>query len=770
MKNIFISYSRHDRTLAERLARDLHDAGLNVWIDFRRIRTGEQWREAIFEGIDQSDIMVVCLSPSAVESEWVRREILMAFSHDKLVLPIMLQDTFARMENFDETKQLLDLQITLFENRYEQGFQELLTALPGILPTTDIDPADIPNPFKGLEAFQQTDDAIFFGREDLTAKLLDKLNADKRFLAVVGASGSGKSSLVRAGLIPKIRDGQLTASEKWPLIIFTPGHRPTEALATRLLPVMGSDRLVPEIVNILQSGPNTLHQLVEGILADEDKNGRVVIVIDQFEEVFTRASQIEAQRFLDLIQTAATTEDGRTIIILTMRADFFDRLTTYPELAELFEGENIVIVTDMTADHLRQSIEGPAAAVGLVYDQGLTDRILDDVRQQPGSLPLLQYALKALYERRDGRQLTSAAYESIGGVRRALAEHADSIFNKLSSAQQDLMQRVLLRLVEVSDTGEATRRKASRPELTFREVSQEAISEIIDVMTASESRLLVASRDIQTVGDDDPDAEPTTWLEISHEALLREWGQLKSWIADHEEELRSGGEFLKAATDWQRAISTQQPDFLLRGARLERAVTWLENADANTLQREFIETSQKVETKQQERTRKRERHLLQGRIGLVLAIALVSLLGFLIAWSQGISEGNSAATFEVQANSLATSQAELTNELQLVQRTQSLFYADLSQQALARESPETALLLALESMKNYPDVWTEEGKTALINVLLAFNPDDSTLAVENSEIDIDLLLEQAQSLAIRDFTPQERERFFLPPLDPTPEP
>jgi energy-coupling factor transporter ATP-binding protein EcfA2 len=770
MKNIFISYSRHDRTLAERLARDLQDAGLNVWIDFRRIRTGEQWREAIFEGVDQSDIMIVCLSPAAVDSEWVRREILMGFSHNKLVLPIMLEDAFTVMQQFDETKQLLDLQITHFEGRYEQAFQELLTALPGIVSTPDIDPADIPNPFKGLEAFQQTDAAIFFGREDLTAKLLDKLAANKRFIAIVGPSGSGKSSLVRAGLIPKIRDGKLTASEKWRLVIFTPGHRPTEALATRLLPVMGSDRLVPEIVQILESGPNTLHQLIEGILADEDQHGRVVLVIDQFEEVFTRASQPEAQRFLDLIHTAATIDGGRTILILTMRADFFDRLTAYPALAALVESETMVIVTDMTPDHLRESIEGPAAAVGLIYDQGLSDRILEDVRQQPGSLPLLQYALKALYERRVGRQLTFESYEAIGGVQRALAEHADSIFNQLSSAQQDLMQRVLLRLVEVSETGEATRRKVTRDELTFREVSYDDVNEIIDLMTAPESRLLIASRDIPMTTDDDSDMEPTTWLEISHEALIHKWAHFKAWIDEHEDQLKSGSEFLKAATDWQRAIPSQQPDFLLRGARLKRAVSWLDNADANALQHQFIETSQQAETELIDRTRRRERHLMQGRFGLVLAIALIAMLGLLISWSQGVSEHDTAATFEAQANIRATSEAQLQSELHAIQYTQSLLYADLSRQTLTNGSLDTALLLALESMKNYPDVWTISGQNALIDVLNELAQNDSTLNIENIRDDVDGLLTEARSRVIRVFTPEERERFFLPPLDPTPEP
>ncbi len=767
MKNVFISYSRQDRTFAERLARDLQDAGLNVWIDFRRIKAGEQWREAIFEGINQSDMVIVCLSPAAVESDWVRREILMAFGNNKVMLPITVEDAFALMEDYDETKQLLELQITRFEGRYEEGLKELLAALTDKISTqnTTLDPADIPNPFKGLEAFQQTDAALFFGREDLTTKLLDKLAQGKRFLAVVGASGSGKSSLVRAGLIPKIRDGALPSSEKWRIVIFTPSYRPTEAMATRLMPIIGGERLVPEIVEILEKSTNSLHQLVEGILGGEDEDERVVLVIDQFEEVFTRASAIEANRFLKLIQTAIALDGGRTIVVLTLRADFFDRLSAYPELAALFEGENMVIVAEMTADNLRKTIEGPATAVGLVYEQGLPDRILEDVRQQPGSLPLLQYALGALFERRQGRQLTFAAYKTIGGVQRALADHADSIFDQLSSAQQDLMRRVLLQLVEVSDTGKATRRKVDQTAIAFREVSETAIREIIDMMAAPDSRLVIVSRDIGAAHDNDPEIEPTTWLEISHEALLREWGRLKKWIAEEEETLRFGGEFLKVATDWQRAISSQQPDFLLRGARLDRATKWLENADANALQREFIEISRRVETEQQEHTRERERHLMQGRFGLVLAIALVALLGLLMSWSQTLSERDSVSTFESLANERATSQFVAEQNLEDAQRINSMFYAELSRQELENESAQTALLLALESMKHYPDVWTVEGRDSLVNALAFVIGDETNFDRERYENDIELLLQEAQSQITRDFTPEERRQFFLPPLE-----
>jgi hypothetical protein len=264
-QRVFISYSHDDKTFAERLARDLGDAGLAVWIDFRSIPSFAEWEHEILQGITQAEVVIVCLSPEAIEREWVRREIFLAQGQDKPVWPVMVRECLAEMKDHSETRKLMDIQILKFERRYKQAFDELLDRLTSSeRPEPDaIDPATIPCPFKGLEAFQQTDAHLFFGREDLVAKMLDRLGNGRgdRFLAVVGASGSGKSSVVRAGLIPALRTGQLAGSDGWPIAMFTPGPRPTEALATRLLPVLGGSRLLPEVVNILEQGPDTLHQL-----------------------------------------------------------------------------------------------------------------------------------------------------------------------------------------------------------------------------------------------------------------------------------------------------------------------------------------------------------------------------------------------------------------------------------------------------------------------------------------------------------------------------
>jgi WD40 repeat protein len=669
MKRVFISYSRKQKSFTERLARDLSDAGIDVWIDFRQIEGGERWRDEIFKGLEKSEGVVFALSPDAVRSEWCRREVSTARAQNKPVYPIVVMPALDLLDDFEETAWLVDVQYISFEERYEQGITELITALSGKRdPYDDIDLEKIPNPFKGLEAFQQTDAHIFFGREDLVRKLLDHLKQEiesrsTRFLAVVGASGSGKSSLVRAGLIPSLRAGSLPGSDKFPIAIVTPGASPIESLSARLLPLLPNTATMDEVYDLLNRNPQSLNLLAEKILANTADATYMLLVIDQFEEIFTRASENERERFIKLLHTTATTANGRTLTVITMRADFFGSLSKYLLLAELFEHENMVIATEMTPTNLRRSIEGPAGAVGLLYDAGLVDRILEDVRQQPGSLPLLQYALKELYQRRAGRVLTAQAYDEIGGVQRALAQHADDIYASLNSAQQDIMRRVLLRLVEVNDSGEATRRKIARQDLTFRGISDEAVQDVVDLLTAAESRLLIASREIPKKEQGEQE-QPTTWLEVSHEALINQWSRFQEWVSADAEALRYGGEILKAARDWQRA--NRDNAYLLTGNRLTRAEGWMETADANPLQRAFVQASvqerERLEATQIEQ-QQRELELqtrLAGRLRAfvialaifsIIAIALLGLVGYFLTEAQ--RQRDEAERQSLQARSLA---------------------------------------------------------------------------------------------------------------------
>ena len=689
MQRVFISYSRRNKAFAERLARDLSDAGLEVWVDFRQIHAGEKWREEIMRGIERSEIVIVALSPQATDSEWVQLEANTARKQGKFILPVMAKDASAQLVENHPLHWLTDLQYIAFEDRYEQAFPELLRALPGkrrVGPYNPVAVENIPNPFKGLEAFQQTDTAFFFGRETLIKKSLHRLRQgrDARFLAVVGASGSGKSSLVRAGVIPALRRGELPNSENWRITIFTPGESPVEALARRLAPLV-PDRDMTEVNKLLNQSPEYLVPLATQALDTADLQTYLLLVVDQFEEVFTRAGESERRQFLEILNVATTKANCPTKVLITMRADFFDHLSRYPELAELFEQENMIIVTEMSPAELFRAIEGPAQAVGLRYDDGLPQRILQDVQSQPGSLPLLQYALKELYARREGNRLTMAAYEAIGGVQQALAQHAEKIYQRLGPAQQAIMRRVLLRLVEVNANGEATRRKVNRDELNFRDVPYEAVQEVIDLMTAADSRLLITSREIKSSNDQTP---PVTWVEVGHEALIREWDRFKGWVGENVENLRYGSELMQTARDWRQR--DYDPSYLLTGNRLDRAEDWLQQADPTVLQREFIQASiEENEKREAQRQKQIERELnLQRRASARLRlVAVVLVVGLIIT---GIL---TVITLE-QLNRANDAQARAEAN---AQRARSLALSSNANRALSDDDTQLAVLLAVEA-------------------------------------------------------------------------
>ncbi len=705
MSRAFISYSRRNTNFAERLARDLTDAGIEVWIDFRQIHAGERWKDEIRRGIERSEVIIIVLSPDSVVSEWVQFEILYGREQNKIMLPVMAADSMDLLGQTDALKWLLDVHFIRFESRYEQAFPELLKALPGKrrLGSFDvIDPASIPNPFKGLEAFQQTDAAFFFGREQLVKKALAALKPGRprRFLAVVGASGSGKSSLVRAGVIPQVRNGAISGSDAWRVAIFTPGDQPVKSLATRLAPLLPEDVDADAVHKALHSGADGLSRVALRLMTDTSPNAMLLLVVDQFEETFTRATEAGAAEFIALLHHAATIQSGRCVVAITMRADFFDRLGRFPEFAELFEADQLLIVTEMTPSNLLRAITGPADAVGLLYEDGLADRILEDVRRQPGSLPLLQYALTELYTRRDGRRLTHAAYDAIGGVEQALARHAEGIYLRLGIGQQDTMRRILLRLIEVAEDGTATRRKVARHDLSFMGVSDQAVQEIIDRLTAADSRLLVTSREIRTSVNQT--ASATVWVEVGHEALIREWTRFQGWIAADLVNLRLGADLLKAATDWQS--SNRDLAYLLSGSRLTNAEEWLETADANAVQREFINASvdarehrEALEREQSAREltlQTRSANRLRAFVG-VLAGALIITAGLVLFAFSERDRANLNA--EIAATNEAAAQANAELAQQNLARSNSFALSALADRALTDGDSEMAVALAVEA-------------------------------------------------------------------------
>src|SRR6185437_1391951 len=351
---------------------------------------------------------------------------------------------------------------------------------------------------KGLRAFTDADAGDFFSRDRLVTELLAALaggNDDgPRFLALVGASGSGKSSVVLAGLMPRLRADALPGSAAWiypPTL--TPGAQPLAALARSLATAL-PDRAPAAIRDELEDGPDALHRLALEIAAQPGR--RLVLVVDQFEELFAAAVEEEERRqCIDLLVTAASEPHGPTLVLLTLRADYYDRPLRYPALGALLDARGVAILPPNTAD-LRQAIEGPAALpdVRITFEGDLVGDLLFDLREQIGALPLLQFTLDQLFTHREGRRLTSEAYRALGGVRGALALHAEATYAALPGEEHRGLARALfLRLIDPGVTEQdTTRRRAVRSEFILPDpVQTERLQVVVDAFIAA--RLLVAA-------------------------------------------------------------------------------------------------------------------------------------------------------------------------------------------------------------------------------------------------------------------------------------
>jgi serine/threonine protein kinase/WD40 repeat protein len=482
------------------------------------------------------------------------------------------------------------------------------------------------NPYKGLRAFTTADHNDFFGRENLIEKLLQRMS-DKspyqRFLAVIGPSGSGKSSLVKAGLIPAIWRGALPTSDKWFVVEVLLGSRPLDALEIALTKVASNH--ARHLDEQLRRDEHGLVRVADLILPND--NSELLLVIDQFEELFTLTDDENTrQHILNLLYTAVTAPRSRVRVVITIRADFYDRPLHYPNIGELLRSR-LETILPLSAQELEEAITRPAHAVGAMFEQGLVTTIIGDVKYQAGALPLLQYALTELFEQRSGRMLTREAYHAIGGTTGALAKRAEEVYLGMDEAQQTLTRQIFLRLVTLGEGTEDTRRRTARAELQAIHPDNEAIDEILD--SYSTYRLLAL--------DNDPSSRVPT-VEVAHEALLREWERLRAWLNDSREDVRLERQVGLATQDWQK--SKQDESYLLTGSRLEQVENWYTHSSITLLpaEKEFIQTS--IQTRERKKELDVERKANEVRLekrsqtflrGLVAVLALATLGGLVLS-------------------------------------------------------------------------------------------------------------------------------------------
>jgi len=364
-------------------------------------------------------------------------------------------------------------------------------------------------PYKGLLRFEPEDAEWYFGRERLVADLLAGV-ASASCVGVIGASGSGKSSLTRAGLVAALRDDSLPGSASWPQLLITPGSDPMLELARALAPVSHAAS-ADHVRDQLLDDPESISAFAARAADGRGDHASVMIVVDQLEEIFTVCHDDEVrERFLDVLVHASIDPDSPTRVLAAIRADYYGRCAEHVEFADLLGRANL-LVGPMRPDELQRAIEEPARSAGLVLEDGLVDRILDDVGTEPGSLPLLETALLETWTRRDGLVLTVEGYEASGGVRGAVAHLADDVYARLSSPEQEIARGIFLRLAEPGVGNDDVRRRAPLSELLVDDEHALVLGTLV------EHRLVVTS---------------DVTAEVSHEALLREWPRLRGWLEE----------------------------------------------------------------------------------------------------------------------------------------------------------------------------------------------------------------------------------------------
>jgi len=583
---------------------------------------------------------------------------------------------------------------------------------------------EIANPFKGLRAFGEADAENFFGRETLVQQLLARLAEGgelSRFLAVIGPSGSGKSSVVRAGLIPALRRGGLPGSENWFVVDMLPGKHPFEELEASLLRVAVNP---PEslLLQLKESNRGLLRAAHRVLPADDSV--QLVLVIDQFEEVFTLVED-EAERalLLESLATAALDERSRLRVIITLRADFTDKPLRYVDFGELLN-RRFEFVLPLTSDEIERAVAGPAQRVGLKLEKGLVSTIIRDTGNQPGALPLLQYALSELYEKRDGLTLTNKAYKEIGGVLSALGRSAETLFASLNEASQSAARQLFLRLVTLGEGTEDTRRRVLRAELENLTTASEQLSKVIDAF--GKARLLSFDRDPIT-------RSPT--IEVAHEALLREWARLREWLNESRADVRTQRQLAASAAEWESA--QRDASFLLAGTKLSQFEIWSANTTVALTQHESAYL--KASFVEREKLIKKEKQSVERLRKLNRAISFVGVVAIVLAGVAFVfSRQATASAKDAQEQARITSVRELSSEanlnlnidpersillaLQAVDKTYSIDHTVLpeAQDALHRAVQASSIELTLR------------GHTDIVSKAI-FSPDGTRIATSSAD-------------------------------------
>ncbi|MEH2069145.1 MAG: CHAT domain-containing protein [Nostoc sp.] len=533
-------------------------------------------------------------------------------------------------------------------------------------------------PFRGLYPFRVENHEFFFGREQLITQLQQKLS-EHNFLAVLGASGSGKSSVVLGGLIPLLQEKQPDLQ----LAYMTPSSHPIEKLQTSLSPVQGQSS---------------------------------ILVIDQFEELFTLcADETHRVTFIEKLLSLIPYQK----VIVTMRADFWGECATYRNLKDLMEVRQ-KLIGPMDAVELRKAMEMQAAQVGLRFESGLSNSILDDVQGEPGAMPLLQHALLEMWKRRHGRWLRCVEYRAIGGVNMAIAQTADDFYNTLSPPEQDQVKNIFIRLTRLDESalqGEKrrdTRRRVWLDELVPGGGNLASTKQLVQQLAGEGARLVVTSVD---------ESKNRQEVEVAHEALIRYWPRLLKWLDENRINLQLRETIRQAALEWEKRQKDE--NYLVhRGGRLEDAQALAKHTSfLNQLEADYVTACMELRLRQQkekEARRRREIRIAWGTTGG----AVVGLIVVAYFWLQALDQKKQAQSTKAEALGYYSSSL-FSNHQQLNALIQGIKAANiLKEQKITQPLVTTALYKAVFGVRERNSLTVHQQQVTSI----VFSPDDKTIA------------------------------------------
>ena len=576
--DVFLSYNNSDKAFVVEIASRLEAKGIKPFLDMWHLVPGESRHDGVDAALDTSRTCVVFLGPNGM-GDWGNEEMRIALdkrldNRDFRIIPVLLPNVAFPNSN-QLPKFLKQLQWVEFKSvNDESALHRLKSGIYGRSPGSSVVSSEVKviNPYQGLRYFDQEHVAYFAGRGSFVEQLISSLkenDIDSRFLTVIGSSGGGKSSVIRAGLLPEIRRGVLEQSQDWRILVMTPTSFPLRELAVQLSVVLYENDVERERsrkIQILEEGflidERLLNLEVKQAFIGESPNQRLLIFVDQFEELFTLCNnENERIAFFNILLYAASIALGQCIIIVSIRAEFYAQVFAYQNLANNIIDKQLIL-TPMTKEEVREAIVLPAQSSGVVYEDGLVNQIIQDFVDEPGGLPLLQGTLYELWSKRDNATLTHSAYQEIGGVKGAIGTQAEIVFQALTKEEQQVAKRIFLKLVQPGEDSEDTCRQVKISEFYTVNLNQETIENVIYKLI--NGRLVTSSVDITT---------NIAQLDVAHEVMIKVWPRLRQWIDEDRESLKLHRRLGKQTKEWLE--NDKDIAYLYRGGLLNITKEWL---------------------------------------------------------------------------------------------------------------------------------------------------------------------------------------------------